>query len=88
LFSFLEGLGGYLSLGCPKLIQDEMSLSLAVLQPVKTAKKRTPKAAKRGLGQQREITQNLQKTELETRDYELTKSKLYCRKFMTVRTAR
>jgi hypothetical protein len=37
-------------------------------------KKRSPKAAKRGLVQQREITQNLQKTELETRDYELTKS--------------
>jgi hypothetical protein len=47
LFSFLEGLRGYLSLGCPKLIQDEMSLSLAVLQPVKTTKKRIPKVAKK-----------------------------------------
>jgi len=74
LFSFLEGLGGYLSLGCLKFIQDEMSLSLAILRPVKTMKKRSPKAAKRGLVQQREITQNLQKTELETKDYELTKS--------------
>jgi hypothetical protein len=53
----------------------------------KNNEEKTPKAAKRELGQQREISQNLQKTELETRDYELTKSKLYCRKFMTVRTA-
>jgi hypothetical protein len=89
LLSFLEGLGGYLSLGCPKLIQDEISLSLVVLQPVKTAKKKTPKAAKKGVRTtKKNYPKTSKKTELETREYELTKSKLYCRNFMTVGTAR
>jgi hypothetical protein len=46
LFGFLEGLEDSWLLGCPKLVQVGKSLSLAVQQPVKSAKRRLQKVPK------------------------------------------